>query len=59
MFVVGDFMVEGRENIKKMAIQLRQVYKRYKVGLIKEEELSSDTKRLLHKYYGVKWADDV
>ena len=35
--------------------RLRQLYKRFKVGLIKEEDLTSEEKNLLVKYYGVKF----
>ena len=38
--------------------QLRSLYKKYKVGLVSEEELTDDQRFLLAKYYGVKEGDD-
>lgn len=36
------------------AKKLHRLYKRYKVGLVKEEELTEKEKELLITYYGVK-----
>lgn len=35
-------------------VELRQLYKRYKVGLVKQDELTDEQRRLLRKYYGVE-----
>jgi hypothetical protein len=42
-----------RARLRRLAAQLHEVYKKYKVGLIKESDLTDDQKRLLKKYYGV------
>lgn len=34
--------------------ELKRLYKRFKVGVIKEEDLTEEDKKLLVKYYGVK-----
>jgi hypothetical protein len=39
--------------MRRIANQLHEVYKKYKAGIIKEEQLTSEQKRLLRKYYGV------
>lgn len=41
------------KSFHKQKEELRQTYKRYKVGLIKEDELTDEQKRLLKKYYGL------
>lgn len=33
---------------------LRRLYKKYKVGLVKERDLTEEEKKLLVKYYGIK-----
>ena len=40
-------------QVRHIARQLHEVYKRYKAGIIKEEDLTEDQKRLLRKYYGL------
>lgn len=42
-------MVTYKEKMK-----LRETYKKYKIGLIKEEDLSDEELMLLQKYYGVR-----
>ncbi len=44
---------EPFKSFNKQKQELRQTYKRYKAGLIKEEQLDDETKRLLRKYYGL------
>jgi hypothetical protein len=39
--------------------QLHALYKRYKTGLIGEEDLTDEQRFLLTKYYGVKEKEDV
>jgi hypothetical protein len=34
--------------------RLRELYKRYKVGIVKSEQLSEKDKLLLKKYFGIK-----
>jgi len=43
-----DFMTEKKE--------LRETYKLYKAGLLKEMDISPRIKSLLFRYYGVKFA---
>ena len=42
------------ESFNKRKEELRSLYKRYKVGLVTEEELTDEERVLLIKYYGVK-----
>lgn len=42
----------------KRKAELRSLYKRYKVGLVVEEDLTSEQKVLLIKYYGVKFGGE-
>lgn len=44
---------EPFKSFNKQKQELRQTYKRYKAGLIKEEQLTGEQKRLLRKYYGL------
>ena len=41
-------MVENKQKT-----YLRMLYKRYKVGLITEDDLTEKEKKLLRKYYGL------
>jgi hypothetical protein len=43
-----------RARVRRIAAQLREVYKKYKAGLLSVDELTPEQKRLLIKYYGVK-----
>ena len=45
-------MVDVR--MRRNAERLHEVYKRYKAGIIDEEDLSPEMKELLVKYFGVK-----
>lgn len=45
-------MKEPFKSFNKQKQELRQLYKRYKAGIIKEEQLTEEQKRLLRKYYG-------
>lgn len=40
-------------QVRRIAAGLHEVYKRYKAGIIKEEDLTEDQRRLLIKYYGL------
>lgn len=42
------------ESFAKRKRDLREVYKRYKAGLLKEDELTAEQRALLKRYYGVK-----
>jgi len=44
---------EPVKSFNKQKQELRQTYKRYKAGMIKEEDLTDEQKRLLKKYYGL------
>jgi len=41
-------------DFNKEKARLRELYKRYKTGLIKSEQISDKDADLLRKYYGVK-----
>jgi len=43
-----------QRRVRRLAAELHQVYKRYKAGLVKEEDLTDEQKRLFRKYYGVR-----
>jgi hypothetical protein len=45
---------QERARVRRMASQLHEVYKKYKAGLLTENELSPEMRRLLVKYYGVQ-----
>jgi predicted transcriptional regulator len=45
---------ETHRRMKKLAVQLHEVYKKYKAGIIKEEDLTEKQKELLRRYYGLK-----
>lgn len=47
----GTVATKGFNDRKK---QLRSLYKKYKVGLVSEEELTDDERFLLMKYYNLK-----
>lgn len=38
--------------------QLRSLYKKYKVGLVREEDLTDDERFLLKKYYNIQEAGE-
>ena len=43
---MNDFNKEKR--------RLRELYKRYKVGIVKSDQISAADKRLLRKYFGIE-----
>ena len=45
----------GKHYITITPKDLKILYKRYKVGMVKEEELTRHQKRLFHDYYGVEY----
>lgn len=47
-----------RKSFDQRKKELRSLYKKYKVGMIGQDELSDDDIFLLTKYYGVKWQDE-
>lgn len=49
---------ERRKSFDKRKKELRSLYKKYKVGMLSQEDLTSDEIFLLTKYYGVRWEDD-
>ena len=62
--VCGDYMVVDedvrRKSFDQRKKELRSLYKKYKVGLVRQEDLSDDELFLLTKYYPVKFErDDV
>ena len=46
-------MVKGKGSFNQEKLRLRMVYKQYKVGLLKWEEIDPLDQALLEKYYGV------
>lgn len=48
----GVVMDNASFNMEKR--RLRELYKRYKVGIVKSEQLSEKDKLLLKKYFGIK-----
>lgn len=40
-------------QVRRIAAELREVYKRYKAGIIREEDLTDEQKRLLRRYYNL------
>ena len=49
-------MVSSEFNARKK--QLRGLWKRYKVGLITEDDMTAEEIVLLRKYYPVKYEDE-
>ena len=47
-----------RKSFDKRKKELHSLYKKYKVGLVTQEDLSAEEILLLTKYYGVRWEGD-
>ena len=47
-------MSEMVDDFNRKKRELRELYKRYKVGIVTADELTDDQCFLLKKYYGVK-----
>lgn len=46
-----------KKEFNRRKRELHSLYKKYKVGLVGEEELTDDQRFLLQKYYGIKSAE--
>jgi len=46
-----------RKSFDQRKKELRSLYKKYKVGLVRQEDLSDDELFLLTKYYPVKFSE--
>lgn len=46
------------KEFRRRKRELRETYKRFKVGLITEDDLTDEQRFLLRKYYGVVSFDD-
>lgn len=42
-----------KDAFERQKMELRQLYKRYKAGLVKEEQLTPRQRELLRRYYGL------
>lgn len=49
---VDEMRVE-RARLRRIAGELREVYKRYKAGIIKDSDLTVRQRELLRRYYGL------
>lgn len=48
-------LYDNSKKINKQKRELRMVYKQWKAGMLREADLSSEMRRLLSHYYGVKF----
>lgn len=51
-------MMITESDFNRRKAELRQLYKRYKAGIVTQESLSDDQRFLLRKYYGCGGGSD-